>query len=196
MLGKPIQKLQAYQLFKYCMKTRRSDWEEDKEFKAEQVRAMDLKRYNNLLTSGRWYNKDPKYYQMLDLGVVDQNIADDPKKSSDKSNKDPTKGDPDYTRNFPPWILEDPKEGSVLKTRTEKNICGARNTSLENSNGYVTSYKITVSGLVPHQSVKEALSHQTTDTETIIRPSLMDSRRDLYPSRTKVMYKNSCHSSA
>ena len=46
-------------LFSDYMKTRRSKWEEGKEFSAEQVRAMDLINYNNLLTSGRWSTKYP-----------------------------------------------------------------------------------------------------------------------------------------
>ena len=40
-------------LFKDYMETRRSDWEEDKEFTADKVRAMDLKKYKNIITSGR-----------------------------------------------------------------------------------------------------------------------------------------------
>ena len=41
--------------------------EGDKEFSTEQIRAMALKKYNNLLTSGRWYTKDPKDAQILAL---------------------------------------------------------------------------------------------------------------------------------
>ena len=54
------------------MEYRRSEYEEDKEFTAEQVRSMDLKNHNNLLTSGRWYNKDPKDGQILSLVGVAQ----------------------------------------------------------------------------------------------------------------------------
>ena len=48
--------------------------------------AMDLKNYNNPLTSWRWYNKDPKDIQILSLVGVAQNIADDSNKPSDKYN--------------------------------------------------------------------------------------------------------------
>ena len=34
--------------------------EEDKDLTEYQVRAMDLEKYNNLLTLGRWSTKDPK----------------------------------------------------------------------------------------------------------------------------------------
>ena len=101
------------------MDTRRSEWEEDKELKAEQGRSMSLKKYNKLLTSGRCSNKDPKDAQTLDLVGVDQNIVDDSKKSSEKSNKDPTKGETAYIRDLPPYIPEDPKWG-VKKNKDAK----------------------------------------------------------------------------
>ena len=47
---------------------------------------MDPKKYNKLLTSGRWSNKDPKYAHILALFVVAQNLADDSNKSSEKFN--------------------------------------------------------------------------------------------------------------
>ena len=72
------------------METMRSDWEEENDLTAYQVRAMALKKYNNLLTSGRWSNKDPKDYHILYLVGVDQKLADDSKKSSDQS-KTPNK---------------------------------------------------------------------------------------------------------
>ena len=46
---------------------------------------MALQKYNNLLTSRRCPNNDPKYYQFLALVVVAQNIADDSNISSEKS---------------------------------------------------------------------------------------------------------------
>ena len=84
-------------LFKDYTETSRSEQDQDKDFKEEQVRDMALKKYNNLLTSGRWSNKDPKDTQILALVGVAQNLADDSKKSSDKSNtseRDTTKVDP------------------------------------------------------------------------------------------------------
>ena len=62
------------------METIRSDWDEDKESTSEQVRAMDLKKYNNLLTSGRWPNKHTKDAQILALVGVAQTITDNLKK--------------------------------------------------------------------------------------------------------------------
>ena len=47
---------------------------------------MALKKYNNLLTSGRWSNKDTKDDQILALVGLAQNLADDSKKASEKSN--------------------------------------------------------------------------------------------------------------
>ena len=94
------------------MDTRRSEWEEEKEFTSYQVRDMSLKNYKNLLTSGRWSNKYHKYYQILALLGLAKNLADDSKKSSDKSNtskRESTKGDPYYIRDLPPWMLEYPK---------------------------------------------------------------------------------------
>ena len=66
------------------MYTRRSEWEEDKEFTAYQVSTMVLKKYKNLITSGRWYNKYPKDDQILALVGVAQKLAYDSKKSYDK----------------------------------------------------------------------------------------------------------------
>ena len=77
------------------MDTRRSEWEEDKNFTAEQVRATSLKKYNKLLNSRRCYTKDPKDTQILALVEVTPNIADDSNKSYEKSNtsnKETTKG--------------------------------------------------------------------------------------------------------
>ena len=69
---------------------------------------MFLKKYNNILTSGRRYNKDTKYAQIIALVVVAQNIADNSNKSSDKyntSNSESTKGNTAYIRDLPPWML-------------------------------------------------------------------------------------------
>ena len=46
---------------------------------------MSLIKYNKLLTSVKWSNKDPKDAQILALVVVAQNIADDSNISSEKS---------------------------------------------------------------------------------------------------------------
>ena len=77
------------------METRRNERKYKKEFTAYQVSAMDLQKYNNLLTSGRLSNKDPKDYQILYLVGVAQNLSDHFNKSSDKSNtsnRESTKG--------------------------------------------------------------------------------------------------------
>ena len=59
---------------------------------------MALNNYNNLLTSGRRSNKDPKYDQILDIFGVDQKRADESNKSQEKPTRESTKGDPSYTR--------------------------------------------------------------------------------------------------
>ena len=92
-------------LFKEYMETRRSEWQEDKDFTEDQVRSMDLNNYNNLLTSERWYTKDTKDAQILALVGVAQNLADESKKLFDKSNnfnRETTKGYQSYTRDLPP----------------------------------------------------------------------------------------------
>ena len=79
------------------METRRSEWEEDNYFTVEQVMSMSLKKYNNLLTLGRWSVKDTKDSQILYLLGVAQKLADDSNKSSERSNtsnRDATKGEP------------------------------------------------------------------------------------------------------
>ena len=67
-------------LFKDYMETRRSEWEEDKDFTEDQVRYIDLNNYNNLLTSGRWSTKYPKDDKILALVGVYQKLADGSKK--------------------------------------------------------------------------------------------------------------------
>ena len=80
---------------------------------------MDLKKYNNLLTSGRWYNKDPQYDHIMALFVVAQNITDESNGSSDKSNRESKKLKQAYIRYLLPWMLEYPK-GRVVKITTDR----------------------------------------------------------------------------
>ena len=82
-----------------------SEWEEENEFTAEQVRDLDLNDYNNLFNSGRFSNKDSKDDQILALFGVAQKLADDSKKLSEKSNRGPTKGNTSYIRDLPPWMM-------------------------------------------------------------------------------------------
>ena len=84
---------------------------------------MALNKYNNLLTLGRYSTKDNKDDHILALVGVAQNLAYDPKKSSEKSNtsnRETTKGEPAYIRYSPPWILEDPKDGVGNKNKDGK----------------------------------------------------------------------------
>ena len=81
---------------------------------------MDLNKYNNLLTSGRWYIEDPKSAQILALVGVSHNIMDDSKNTSDKSNRESTKLEPAYIRDLPPLITEDTKEGVGQNTNNGK----------------------------------------------------------------------------
>ena len=63
---------------------------------------------------------------------MDQKLADDSNKPSDKSNTsnwESTKRDPDYIRNLPPWMLEDPK-GEVKKNQVWKVILVVQGTPL------------------------------------------------------------------
>ena len=67
---------------RYYIDTIRSDWEEYKKFIAEQLRSIYLKKYNHILTLGRWYTKDTKDAHILYLFGVAQNLMDDSKKTS------------------------------------------------------------------------------------------------------------------
>ena len=69
---------------------------------------MDLNKYKNLLTPGRWPRNYPNDAHILALAGVAQKIADDSNKSSNKSktsNRESTNGDPAYTRDLPSWIM-------------------------------------------------------------------------------------------
>ena len=69
------QKLKLYStsscpIFRDYMETIRSEWEEEEKFTEDQVRSMDLNKYNNILTSERWSTKDPKDANILALVIV------------------------------------------------------------------------------------------------------------------------------
>ena len=84
---------------------------------------MSLKKYNNLLTSGSWYNKDLTDDRIIALVGVAQKLADDSKKSYDKSNKSnrgSTKGYPAYIREPPPWMLEEKQSRVLNETKDGK----------------------------------------------------------------------------
>ena len=84
---------------------------------------MALNKYNNLLTSGRWSTKDIKYFQILSLAGVAQKLAYESKISSEKSNtsnRETTKGEPAYTRDLPPWMVEETKSGAGNKNKDGK----------------------------------------------------------------------------
>ena len=81
---------------------------------------MALKKYNNLLTSGRWSNKDPNDANILALVGVDQKLANDFKKPSENTSKESTKGEPAYIRYLSPWMIEEPKGGVGHKFNVDK----------------------------------------------------------------------------
>ena len=69
---------------------------------------MALNKYNKLLNSFRWSNNNTNDEKILALVVVAQKLADDPNKSSDKSNTSDsksTKVEPTYIRDLPTWML-------------------------------------------------------------------------------------------
>ena len=87
------------------------------------MRSTALKKYNNLLTSGRWSKIDNNNYHILDFIGLAQKVTDNSDKSPEKSNaynRDPTMGEPAYTRDLPPLIMEDPKGGVGNKTKDGK----------------------------------------------------------------------------
>ena len=84
---------------------------------------MSLNIYNNLLTSGRWYNKDPNNARILSLLGVAQKLADYSKNLSEKSNTSnrwSTRREPAYIKYLPTWILEGPKGVVGNKTKDVK----------------------------------------------------------------------------
>ena len=60
-------------------------------------------------------------------------------------------------------MLEEPKGGAKKKTRTETNIGGVSNTTLEKSSESDTSQKTIVSGPITHQAAEEELIHQARE---------------------------------
>ena len=156
-------------LLKDYMETSRSEWEEDNYFTPEHMRAMALKKYNTLSTSGRWHTKDTEDDQILALVGVTQKLADNSKKSSEKpntSNRDTTKGEQYYIRELSPWMLEEPKGGVGNKKSMENNTVGKRNTALAKTSGSTTIQKKTGSGPAPRQAAGETLIHQARETAT------------------------------
>ena len=115
---------------------------------------MYPKKYNNLLTSRKCPNKNTKDDHILSLVGVYQKLEYDSKKSSEKSNtssRESTKGELAYTRDLPPWILEEPKLEWEIKPSMERNISSVRNNAMAKTSGYATGQKITGSGPLPHQ---------------------------------------------
>ena len=79
--------------------------EEDKKLSVERVIIFALKKYNRLLTSGRWSTEDPKYEQILDLVGLAHKLMNESKKTYNMSNKESTKGEPAYIRDLLSWIM-------------------------------------------------------------------------------------------
>ena len=102
------------------MESRRSEWEKDKEFTSEQVRELALNKYENIFTSGRLYNKDPKDAHTISLVGVAQKLPNDSKKTSESPSSKSTKGDPVYVRDLPPWMMEKLKLGVGHKFNDDK----------------------------------------------------------------------------
>ena len=130
---------------------------------------MALKKYYNILASGRWYNKDHKDDKILSIVGVVQKLADESKKLSERSNTsnmETTKGYPSYIRDILTWIPEGPNGDVAGKKRTEQNNGGARNNLLTKASGYDTRHKTTGSEPAPHQEAEEALRHQVRETST------------------------------
>ena len=160
--------------------------------------AMDLKKFNNLLTSGKLYSKDLNDDHILALVGVAQKMADDSNKSSEKSNtskRDTTKVDTTYIRDIPTLDAVGSKRWNGKQKRMENNTVGARNTTMAKDNGSTTIQKTTGSGPVPHQLVEEVLKHQVRETATRIWPSPRTSNLAFLISRTKEISKPSCSNS-
>ena len=70
------------------METRSIEWEKDRKFTKYQVRATDLKKYNNLITSGKCSTNYPKDSWILYLVGATQNIMDESKNTPESFNKE------------------------------------------------------------------------------------------------------------
>ena len=80
--------------------------------KLDQVMEVELKKYNNLLASGRWSKKDPKDDHILAISGGAQKQAYDSMKSSNKSNtsnRESINEDPYDIRDLSPWMMEERK---------------------------------------------------------------------------------------
>ena len=125
------------------METRRIEWKEDRDFTAEQVRATELNNSNNLLTSGRWPNKDPNDAHILALVGVSQKLSYNLKKH--KINRTGIQQMITSLHQGPPTLdYGMAKKGSgKKKPRIENNIGGESNTAMENASGSTTIQKTT-----------------------------------------------------
>ena len=81
---------------------------------------MDIKKYNNLITSGRRSKKVPKDSQILALVVMPQKIANDYNTPSLKPSVESTKVETAYIRDIPPCMLEETKGGVGHKFNDDK----------------------------------------------------------------------------
>ena len=85
-------------------------------------KANGLENYKNILTSGRWSNKDTKDAQIITLVGVYQKPFKNSKKLSEKSSREYTKGDSSYMRDIPHWMLEEPKGGVGKNFNHDKEL--------------------------------------------------------------------------
>ena len=81
---------------------------------------MALNKYNNLLTSERWYTKDTKDAHILSIFWVSQNIIDESKKTLDNLKRESKNSEPEYIRDIQPWMLEYLKGGVGQKNKDGK----------------------------------------------------------------------------
>ena len=150
-------------IIKDYLDTKRSEWEEDKDFIEDQLRYMALNKYKNLITSVGFSNKYPKDAQILVLLGLAQKISDDSKKSSE--NPTHTTGSQlresqPTSRTSHPGFWKRQNVEWYIKPRTENNIGGTSNTALKRASGSDTNHKTTVSGPACHQTLEETLIHQ------------------------------------
>ena len=119
---------------------------------------MTLNKYNNLVTPRRCYTKDPKDSHIWALFGVSQKLVYDSKKISYNSNMEPTKGEPAYSSDHPPWMLEGPNGAWDTRPMMVNNISGARNNAQVKASGYATRSWKAVQHLISqwrkHQFIK------------------------------------------
>ena len=138
------------QAFKDYIQNKRDEWEDDKNFTAREVRALALKKYNNLTESGRWVTKDPNDAKIVALVGVSEKLAKqlDSSKGRTKTKSDQQQqagsSSQSYHRNLPQWRFEiQPTVNPSRRKPTARPFTGATSTATARACGSATRKRTT-----------------------------------------------------